>query len=84
MQRAAAAAASPLPLGALPSLSGVADLDGGAALLHGSASLDSDFLFGAGLVCTLKRAARRTAWRARGIAAGFLSRRASYRAALVT
>ena len=71
MQRAAAAATSP-PLGAGASLSGVADLGGGAALLHGSASLDSDFLFGAGLVRALKRRARRTARRARTFAAGFL------------
>jgi hypothetical protein len=74
MQGAAAAATSP-PLGAGASLSGVADL-GGAALLHGSASLDSDFLFGAGLVRTLKR-------RARAFAVGFAHSRTSYRAALV-
>ena len=79
MQRAAAAATSPQQSGALPSLSGVADLDGGAALLHGSASLDSDFLFGAGLVRALSRAACRTVGRARANAAGFRSCRASYR-----
>ena len=54
----AAAAASPPPLCALPSLSGV-DSDGGLMqLLNGSASLDSDFLLGAGLVRRTRTAAR--------------------------
>ena len=50
MQPAAAAGTLPPPLLALPSLSSLSGDGGLMQLLNGSASLDSDFLLGAGLV----------------------------------
>ena len=50
MEAAAAAGTSPPPLVALPSLSNLSGDGGLMQLLNGTASLDSDFLLGAGLV----------------------------------